>query len=192
MLDILILYITNDKWIERKEVQAMFSLTTKQFDRVMRNIKWRHEHDYYLWIKKYKNKITKMYINQECVDWLKEVYFNKEEHYLISEIRFYKKKISDLENELGIDHKRDKYESSSLRFLSYLFGKSVSSIHVALHRMKKVFPYPITFEDEGVICVKEEGIRWLYENYFKRDYLKELEEYKWELEIRKNNVKVKT
>ena len=60
------------------------------------------------------------------------------------------------------------------------------------NRMKKVFPYPITFEDDGVICVKEEGIRWLYENYFKRGYLKELEEYKWELEIRKNNVKVKT
>lgn len=73
-----------------------------------------------------------------------------------------------------------------------MFGKSISTIHVALHRMKKVFPYPITFEDNDVICVKEEGVRWLYEDYFKRDYLKELEEYKWELEIRKNNVKVKT
>ena len=55
--------------------------------------------------------------------------------------------------------------------------------------MRKVFPYPITFEDEGVICVKEEGVKWLYENYFKRDYLKELEEYKMKLEIRKNNLK---
>lgn len=58
--------------------------------------------------------------------------------------------------------------------------------------MKKVFRDSITFEDDGVICVKEEGVRWLYENYFRRDYLKELEEYKWELEIRKNNVKFKT
>lgn len=175
----------SDKWIERKQVQEMFSLTTKQFGRVMRNIKRRHKYDYYLWIKRGKDKKTKMYVNQECVDWLKEVYFNKEEHYLTSEIRFYKKKILDLENELGIDHKRNKYASHSLRFLPYKFSKSVSTIHVALHRMKKVFPNSITFEDDGVIFVKEEGVRWLYENYFKRDYLKELEEYKWQLEIRK-------
>lgn len=58
--------------------------------------------------------------------------------------------------------------------------------------MRKVFPYPITFEDNEVIYVKEEGIKWLYENYFRKDYLKELEKYKWKLEIRKNNVKVKT
>jgi len=103
----------NDGWIERKEVQEMFSLTTKQFGRVMKNIKRRHEHDYCLWIKIDKDRKTKMYVNQECVDWLKEVYFNKEEHYLTSEIRFYKKKIFDLENELGINHKRNKYNGIS-------------------------------------------------------------------------------
>lgn len=172
----------SEEWIEREVVQEIFSLTTKQFCRIMRNIKRRH--DYYLWIKRDKDKKTKMYINQECIEWLKEVYFNKEEHYLASEIRFYKKKIFSLENELGIDHKRNKYTSYSLRFLPYFFGKSVSAIHVVLHRMKKVFSYPINFEDDGVICVKEEGIRWLYENYFKRDYLKD---YKCDLEIRKNN-----
>lgn len=58
--------------------------------------------------------------------------------------------------------------------------------------MRKVFPYPITFEDEGVIYVKEEGVKWLYENYFKRDYLRELEKYKWELENRRNSLKSKT
>lgn len=176
----------NQEWIDRKDVQKMFSLTTKQFGRVMRNIKRRHEHDYHLWIRRDKYNKTQMYISKECVDWLKEVYFNKEEHYLTSEIRFYKKKIFYLENELGIDHKRNKYGSFSLRFLPYLFGKSVSDIHVALHRMKKVFSHSITFEDDDVIRVKEEGVRWLYENYFKRDYLKELEEYKWELELRKS------
>ena len=181
-----------EELIDRKQVQEMFSLTTKQFGRVMRNIKRRHKHDYFLWVKRDKNKKTKLYINQECIEWLKEVYFNKEEHYLTSEIRFYKKKIFELENELEIDHKRNKFESFSLRFLPCLFGKSVSAIHVALYRMKQVFPYPITFENEGVICVKEEGVRWLYENYFKRDYLKELEEYKWKLETRKSNMKVKT
>jgi len=107
----------SEEWLERKVVQEMFSLTTKQFGRVMRNIKRRHEHDYYLWIKRDKDKKTKMYVNQECVDWLEEVYFNKEEHYLTSEIRFYKKKIFDLENELGIDHKRKKYQSFLIKVI---------------------------------------------------------------------------
>lgn len=107
-----------------------------------------------------------MYINNECVDWLRKVYFNKEVHYLTSEIEFYKEKIFDLENELGIDHKRNKYVSISLRFLPYKFGKSISVIHVAIHRTRKIFPYPITFEDDEVIYVKEEGVKWLYEKLF--------------------------
>ena len=107
-------------------------------------------------------------------------------------MNFIKKKIFDLENKLGIDHKRNKYVSTSLRFLPYKFGKSISAIHVALHRMRKIFPYHITFEDDGIIYVKEEGVKWLYENYFRRDYLKELEEYKWKLENRRNSLKPKT
>lgn len=42
---------------------------------------------------------------------------------------------------------------------------------MALYRTRKVFPYPIKFEDEDVIYVKEDGVKWLYENYFKRNYL---------------------
>ena len=72
MLDILNFYITlpvpyyferrsymSEEWLERKVVQEMFSLTTKQFGRVMRNIKRRHEYDYYLWIKSDKDKTQK-------------------------------------------------------------------------------------------------------------------------------------
>lgn len=98
-------------------------------------------------------------IKKEYVEWLNKVYFNKEVHYLTSEIEFYKEKIFGLENELGIDHKRNKYVSVSLRFLPYKFGKSISAIHVVLHRMRKVFPYPITFEEIDVICGKEEGAK---------------------------------
>lgn len=35
------------------------------------------------------------------------------------------------------------------------------------------------------MVIKSEGVNWLYENYFRRDYLKELEEYKWKLGIKK-------
>ena len=161
----------SEEWLERKEVQNMFLLTTKQFGRVLRNIKRRHKYDYCLWTKKDKDKDnkSKMYINKEFVEWLRKVYFNKGAHCLTSGIEFYKEKIFDLENKLGIDHKRNKYVSTSLRFLPYKFGKSISAIHVALHRIRKTFPYSITFEDDEVIYVKEEGVKWLHENYFRSD-----------------------
>ncbi len=81
----------NQEWIEREVVQEMFLLTTKQFGGVLRNIKRRHKYDYYLWINGDKDNKSKMYINKECVEWLIKVYFNKEVHYLTSEIEFYKK-----------------------------------------------------------------------------------------------------
>ena len=56
----------NDEWIGKKYVQEMFLLT--KFGRVMRNIKRRYKYDYYSWIKRDKEKKTKMYVDQECVD----------------------------------------------------------------------------------------------------------------------------
>ena len=82
----------SEKLINRKQVQEMFSLTTKQFGRIMRNIERRYPLESQIKRMKENNK-EKVYIKQECVEWLKEVYFNKEEHYLILEIEFYKKKI---------------------------------------------------------------------------------------------------
>ena len=128
----------------------------------------------------------KVYIKQECVEWLKEVYFNKEEHYLTLEIEFYKKRIFALEQELGIIPQPKKYQNTLLRFLDLEFNKSRNVIQVAVHRMQKEFPYPIKFESAGMIFVKAEGVKWLHENYFRRDYLKELEEYKWMLQNQKN------
>lgn len=85
-----------EELIARKQVQEMFLLTTKQFGRIMRNIEKSHPLE--SWIKRIKeNNKEKVYIKQECVEWLKEVYFNKEEHYLTLEIEFYKKRIFALE-----------------------------------------------------------------------------------------------
>lgn len=82
----------SEEWIERKDVQDIFLLTAKQFGRVLKNIKRRHKYYYCLWIKKDKDNKSKMYINKECVEWLRKVYFNKEVHYLTSEMNFIKKK----------------------------------------------------------------------------------------------------
>lgn len=56
--------------------------------------------------------------------------------------------------------------------------------------MQKEFSYPIKFETAGMIFVKAEKVKWLHENYFRRDYLKELEEYKRMLQIQKNKLNI--
>ena len=180
----------SEKLKDRKQVQEMFSLTTKQFGRIMRNIERRHPLE--SWIKRIKeNNKEKVYIKQEYVEWLKEVYFNKEKHYLTLEIEFYKKRIFALEQKLGIISQPKKYQNTLLRFLDLEFNKSRNVIQVVVHRMQKEFPYLIKFEGSGMIFVKAEGVKWLHENYFRRDYLKELEEYKWTLQIQKNNSNIK-
>ena len=54
------------------DMQEIFSLTTKQFGRVLGNIKRRHKYDYWIWIEKDRDNKSKMYINKECVEWLKK------------------------------------------------------------------------------------------------------------------------
>ncbi len=56
--------------------------------------------------------------------------------------------------------------------------------------MQKEFSYPIKYEKAGMFFVKAEGVKWLHENYFIRDYLKSLEEYKWHLEIQKKQFNI--
>lgn len=180
----------SNELIDRKQVQEMFSLTTKQFGRIIRNIERRYPLE--SWIKRIKeNNKEKIYIEQECVEWLKEVYFNKEKHYLTLEIEFYKKRIFALEQKLGLIPQSRKYQNTLLRLLNLEFNRSRNVIQVAVHRMQKEFSYPIKYEKAGMIFVKAEGVKWLHENYFRRDYLKELEEYKWMLQNQKNNSNIK-
>ncbi len=97
---------------------------------------------------------------------VKEVYFNKEEHYLTLEIKFYKKRIFGLEQELGIIPQPKKYQNTLLRFLDLEFNKSRNVIQVAVHRMQKEFSYPIKYEvsGTGMIFIKVEGVKWLLQN----------------------------
>ena len=101
------------------------------------------------------------------------------------------KRIFALEQELGIIPQPKKYRNTLLRFLDLEFNKSRNVIQVAVHRMQKEFSCLIKFESAGMIFVKAEGVKWLHENYFRRDYLKEIEEYKWLLQNQKNNRNIK-
>ena len=72
----------------------MFSLTTKQFGRIMRNIERRHPLE--SWIKRIKeNNKEKIYIKQECVEWLHENYFRRD---YLKELEEYKWMLQNQKN----------------------------------------------------------------------------------------------
>lgn len=75
--------------------------------------------------------------NLEFVNWLNEVYFNKNGFFLDREIHFLNAKIKDLENELGISHYEKNYPYLNVKELQEYFDKTNSSILKAIERMNK-------------------------------------------------------
>ena len=73
-----------------------------------------------------------VFFNLEFVDWLKEVYFNKQGFYLDREINFLEKQILDMESELNISHFEKVYPYLNVKELEGYFNKSNSSILKAI------------------------------------------------------------
>lgn len=48
--------------------------------------------------------------------------------------------------------------------------------------MQQNFSYPLKYIKDGKVYVKAEGVKWLNEKYFRKSYLKELENYKLALQ----------
>ena len=169
------------KWVDRTIVEKRFSLTRKQLNRIADHIKKRHPLEIWTCSKYFKGK-REIIINEECIEWLQEVYFNKSKHYLELEIDFYKKQIKKLEQELKIPPMENEYYDMSMSSMRYYLPKSKSAISVAVHRLQKQFPYSVKYSKNDYVVIKKEGIKWLFEHYWKKEYLLLLESYKHKLE----------
>lgn len=142
----------------------------------------RHILEEWFFVRSANNNQKTMYISNEGLDWLKEVYFNKNGYYLDLDIAFFENIIKNQEQKLDIDHKIKKYQDMSIIDLMYQFKKSRMAIDTAVSRMIKrtSINYKYIIDDE--VIIKAEGVRWLYEKYFRLAYLEELENYKLELD----------
>ena len=168
-------------WVDRTEVEKRFSLTRKQLNRIADHIKKRHPLETWT-CSKYVGRKREMIINEECIEWLEEVYFNKSKYYLELEIDFYKKQIKQLEQELNISPKENEYYDMSMAYMRYSLPKSKSAIEVAVHRLQKNFPYSIKYSKHNGVVIKQEGVKWLFEHYWRKEFLILLESYKHKLE----------
>lgn len=168
-------------WIDRTIVEKRFSLTRKQLNRIADHIKKRHPLETWTCSNYSKGK-REMIINEECVEWLEDVYFNKSKYYLELEIDFYKKQIKKLEQELNISSKENEYNDMSMAYMRYYLPKSKSAIEVAVHRLQKQFPYSTKYLKNGHVVIRQEGVQWLFEHYWRKEFLILLESYKHKLE----------
>ena len=170
------------KSMEKWRVMQMYNMSERQYKRLEARIIKRHLNED--WIIKYlaSNGEWVTYLKLELVEWLKNVYFNREKFYLDAEIDFFKKQILRLEDELNFSHSEFEYEDIALKDLREYFNKSKNVIGVAVNRMEKRNDKSFKYIKDGKVMINKEGVKWLSEKYFRKKYLSKLEFYKLELQ----------
>lgn len=171
------------KW----DVLREFKLTEEQFYNISKKMIKRHPYERWIIRKLAQNGERVVYVRVEYVEWLKEVYFSNK-YYLDAEIEFFQKQVLRLEQELNISHYDFNYKDMSLVDLREYFGKSKNAIGVAVNRMEKRNNKSYKYIKDGKVMVSKEGVKWLNEKYFRKQYLKDLEFYKIELQKRKRQL----
>ena len=171
------------KW----DVLREFKLTEEQFYNISKKMIKRHPYERWIIRKLAQNGERVVYVRVEYVEWLKEVYFSNK-YYLDAEIEFFQKQVLRLEQELNISHYDFNYKDMSLVDLREYFGKSKNAIGVAVNRMEKRNNKSYKYIKDGKVMISKEGVKWLNEKYFRKQYLKDLEFYKIELQKRKRQL----
>ena len=171
------------KW----DVLREFKLTEEQFYSISKKMIKRHPYERWIIRKLAQNGERVVYVRVEYVEWLKEVYYSNK-YYLDAEIEFFQKQVLRLEQELNISHYDFNYNDMSLVDLREYFGKSKNAIGVAVNRMEKRNSKSYKYIKDGKVMVSKEGVKWLNEKYFRKQYLKDLEFYKIELQKRKRQL----
>ena len=171
------------KW----DVLREFNLTEEQFYNISKKMIKRHPYERWIIRKLAQNGERVVYVRVEYVEWLKEVYFSNK-YYLDAEIEFFQKQVLRLEQELNISHYDFNYKDISLVDLRAYFGKSKNAIGVAVNRMEKRSNKSYKYIKDGKVMISKEGVKWLNEKYFRKQYLKDLEFYKIELQKRKRQL----
>ena len=170
------------KWQDNYYTLRKYNLTSDDLNKIIKKVYKRHPHEDWTYLRHPQNDQICLYLNLEFVEYLEEVYFNKNGYYLDLEIAFFEKQILRLEQEFELEHSEIHYEDISLYDLREYFGKSKNAIGVATYRMQQHFSYPLKYTKDGKVYVKAEGVKWLNEKYFRKSYLEELEKYKLALQ----------
>lgn len=158
------------KLMEKWRVLQKFNMSERQYKRLVKRLERRHPNE--RWIDEHfaQNGERVVYLKLELVEWIEEVYFNNNLFYLDAEINFFRKQISRLEDELNFPHNEFEYKDISLYDLISYFNRSKNTIGVAVNRMEKRNNQSFKYLIDSKIIISKEGVKWLSENYFRKDY----------------------
>ena len=168
-----------DRWYVEKEL----NLTSKQLDRIIQKMQQRHPKENWIYIREPNNNQRTEYCSLEFVEWIKDVYLVKDKYYLDLEIAFYEKLIKRLEDVLNISHNEIKYNDMSKKEMMEYFDKNKKSIDMAISKMSERYKNNLKYIEDGIIFIKAEGVKYINEKYYRKSYLKYLEDLKRKLEV---------
>lgn len=161
------------------DIQRRLGYKDKKFKKLIYRIKRRHPNQDWFKIRHAQNGEDHLMIAVECKMWMDEVYFNKSKYYLDLEIDFFEKRIEFLETELGISHSKRIYTDMTIPDIMFKFQKTRDSVDVAVHKMIKVLGSEAKYKiNNRMVVIRNYGVRWIYEKYYRKEYLDELERYK--------------
>lgn len=126
-----------------------------------------------------KHKEQKWYskgnIKDEGILWLIEVSYNYDSHRKIdAELEFFKKRIYYYQDILNQEHHLLDYKDMNILELESYFNRSNSSIKKTIQKLMLEHS-SYKYYDDGKTYIKSEGVKFIEENYYKREYLKRLE-----------------
>lgn len=170
------------KSMEKWHVLQKFNMSEKQYKRLVKRLERRYPNERWIDEDFAQNGERVVYLKLELVEWIEEVYFNSNLFYLDAEINFFRKRILRLEDELNFLHNEFEYKDISLYDLRSHFNRSKNAIGIAVNRMEKRNDKSFKYIKDGKAIISKEDVKWLSENYFRKDYLKKLEFYKLELQ----------
>ena len=172
----------NNKFQDRWYVEKELNITTKRLDRAIKKMQKRHPAENWIYIREPNNNQRTEYLSLEFVEWLKEVYLVNDKYYLDLEIAFYEKLVKRYEDTLNISHNEINYSDMSKHEMAEYFNKDLNSIDVAISKMCHRYNKGLKYVEDGIIFIKAEGVKYINEKYYRKGYLKYLEEYKMTLD----------
>lgn len=129
-----------------------------------------------------KLKSKKYFILDEGYVWLLQVYFNKEKSLIDADVEFFKDRIKQYEELLGLEHDENWWDDDmDIKQLCKYFNRKEITIRKAINKMcdSGLSEYKSYTDEKAVISCK--GVEWICKNVFKQKYLELLEKKKMEL-----------
>lgn len=153
----------------RNDVERKLRVSEEQLNHAIKVMEKYHYFENWIWYRLGPTDLIVLF-NLEFVNWLNEVYFNRNGFFLDREIHFLNARILDVENKLNISHFEKVYSYLNIKELQEYFDKSNSSILKAIERMNKKMGCKCY--REGKLYITPIGVKWLDQNYIENLTLK--------------------